>query len=47
MKASVRIQKLTIPTYGVGEEERLPMFFKKRVYQGSSGRVYPYPATAT
>lgn len=45
MKASVRIEKLTIPTYAAGEEERLPMFFEKRVYQGSSGRVYPYPVT--
>src|SRR5579884_649180 len=32
-----------IPTYGVGEPEKNPMFLEKRVYQGSSGRVYPYP----
>jgi tetratricopeptide (TPR) repeat protein len=32
-----------IPTYLVGEPNRNPMFLEKRVYQGSSGRVYPYP----
>ncbi len=32
-----------IPTYGVGEKEKNPMFFEKRVYQGSSGKVYPHP----
>ena len=34
---------MVIPTYEVGEEEKNPMFFEKRVYQGSSGKVYPYP----
>ena len=38
-------ETVTIPTYPVGEEERNPMFFEKRVYQGSSGKVYPYPIT--
>ncbi len=32
-----------IPTYGIGEPDRNPMFLEKRVYQGSSGAVYPYP----
>src|SRR5258708_24447623 len=32
-----------IPTYGPGEPDKTPMFLEKRVYQGSSGRVYPYP----
>jgi tetratricopeptide (TPR) repeat protein len=32
-----------IPTYGIGEPDRNPMFFENRVYQGSSGAVYPYP----
>ena len=36
-------QKVTIPTYETGERERNPMFFEKRVYQGSSGVVYPNP----
>ena len=36
-------EKVTIPTYETGERERNPMFFEKRVYQGSSGVVYPNP----
>nr|WP_321295599.1 DUF5107 domain-containing protein [uncultured Sphaerochaeta sp.] len=35
-------EMVTIPTYGVGKPEKNPMFFEKRVYQGSSGKVYPY-----
>ena len=34
---------VTIPTYKVGKPDKNPMFLEKRVYQGSSGRVYPYP----
>jgi tetratricopeptide (TPR) repeat protein len=33
---------LTIPTYPVGTPDRNPLFLEKRVYQGSSGQVYPY-----
>ncbi|HKI47256.1 MAG TPA: DUF5107 domain-containing protein, partial [Balneolales bacterium] len=36
-------ETVTIPTYRIGEPEKNPMFFEKRVYQGSSGKVYPYP----
>ncbi len=36
-------EQVTIPTYGVGEPDKNPMFFEKRVYQGSSGVVYPNP----
>jgi len=36
-------EKVEIPTYRVGEPDRNPMFLEKRVYQGSSGAVYPYP----
>jgi len=32
-----------IPTYGIGRPDPNPMFLEKRVYQGSSGAVYPYP----
>lgn len=32
-----------IPTYEVGEPEKHPMFLEQRVYQGSSGIVYPLP----
>ena len=36
-------EKVTIPTYEAGEPEKNPIFLEKRVYQGSSGVVYPYP----
>jgi len=36
-------EKVSIPTYGVGKPEKNPMFFEKRIYQGSSGAVYPNP----
>src|SRR6266516_2128355 len=43
--AQVRVWEddVAIPTYGTGEAEKNPLFLEKRVYQGSSGRVYPYP----
>ncbi len=41
--AKVWVEKVLIPTYEVGEAEKNPIFLDKRVYQGSSGRVYPYP----
>jgi tetratricopeptide (TPR) repeat protein len=36
-------EKVIIPTYEAGEPDKNPMFFEKRVYQGSSGVVYPNP----
>ncbi len=42
-KARVWTEKVTIPTYEIGTAEKNPMFLDKRVYQGSSGKVYPYP----
>ena len=36
-------ETVVIPTYEVGEPEKNPIFLEKRVYQGSSGVVYPYP----
>ena len=36
-------EKVIIPTYAVGKADKNPMFLEKRVYQGSSGVVYPYP----
>lgn len=42
-KAVVRVETVMIPTYGVGKPDRNPMFLEKRVYQGSSGKVYPLP----
>ncbi|SDE47355.1 Tetratricopeptide repeat-containing protein [Mucilaginibacter pineti] len=40
---SVWEEVVVIPTYGVGKPDKNPMFFEKRVYQGSSGVVYPNP----
>lgn len=36
-------EQVVIPTYQPGEPEKNPIFLEKRVYQGSSGVVYPYP----
>ncbi len=36
-------EKVNIPTYKVGAPNKNPMFLEKRVYQGASGVVYPYP----
>lgn len=43
MKVSVWRENVEIPTYETGVSEKNPMFLEKRVYQGSSGVVYPYP----
>ncbi|MBV9492582.1 MAG: DUF5107 domain-containing protein, partial [Verrucomicrobia bacterium] len=40
---NARLSTVAIPTYAVGRPEIHPMFFEKRVYQGSSGKVYPIP----
>ncbi|MDB4918568.1 DUF5107 domain-containing protein [Mucilaginibacter sp.] len=36
-------ESIIIPTYETGKPDKNPMFFEKRVYQGSSGVVYPNP----
>jgi len=36
-------EDVVIPTYEIGVPEKNPMFLEKRIYQGSSGVVYPYP----
>jgi len=36
-------EPLTIRTYDAGEPSAYPMYLDHRVYQGSSGRVYPLP----
>jgi tetratricopeptide (TPR) repeat protein len=41
----VRVEKITLPTYLPGAPDKNPMFLERRVYQGSSGRVYPLPFT--
>lgn len=42
-KVILRQEKITIPTYEIAAYDKNPMFLDKRVYQGSSGRVYPHP----
>lgn len=37
------VERITLATYRIGEPNKNPMFLEKRVYQGSSGVVYPYP----
>ncbi|MEF2877602.1 MAG: DUF5107 domain-containing protein [Blautia sp.] len=44
-KVKIWEEDIWIPTYEVGEADKNPMFLEKRVYQGSSGKVYPYPTT--
>lgn len=43
MSVNIWEEKVTIPTYGTGKPNKNPMFFEKRIYQGSSGAVYPHP----
>lgn len=45
MSATVKAwsEHVVIPTYGIGAADKNPMFLEKRVYQGSSGAVYPHP----
>lgn len=38
-------QEIVLPTYPVQPADPNPMFLEKRVYQGSSGKVYPNPVT--
>jgi tetratricopeptide (TPR) repeat protein len=44
-KSEVRAwsEDIAISTYAIGQPEKNPIFLEKRVYQGSSGVVYPYP----
>ena len=39
------IEPVVIPAYPAEAPDKNPMFLEKRVYQGSSGRVYPLPFT--
>lgn len=45
--AKIWKENVKIPTYGIGKENKYPMFFEKRTYQASSGKVYPYPIIET
>src|SRR5258706_13111748 len=44
-EVSVRTEEAVIPTYMPAPPDKNPMFLEKRVYQGSSGKVYPLPFT--
>ena len=43
LRVKARREKIAIKTYPVGEPEKNPMFFERRVYQGSCGKIYPIP----
>jgi tetratricopeptide (TPR) repeat protein len=45
MKVKVWTESVVIPTYMPAAPDLNPMFLEKRVYQGSSGKVYPLPFT--
>ncbi len=36
-------EQVVIPTYETGVPDKNPIFLDKRVYQGSTGKIYPYP----
>lgn len=44
-KVSMWEEQIIIPTYEVSKPDKNPLFFERRVYQGSSGKVYPLPVT--
>ncbi len=44
-RVSVRCDEIALPTYLPDAPDKNPMFLEKRVYQGSSGKVYPLPFT--
>ncbi|HHV10031.1 MAG TPA: DUF5107 domain-containing protein [Clostridiales bacterium] len=44
-KVKVWEEQVTIPTYKVFQAEKSPLFIEKRAYQGSTGKVYPFPVT--
>jgi tetratricopeptide (TPR) repeat protein len=44
-EVTVSVTEIVIPTYMPAPPDKNPMFLEKRVYQGSSGKVYPLPFT--
>ena len=46
-KVQVWSEAVTIPTYLPGKPEKNPVFLENRVYQGSSGKVYPHTVIET
>lgn len=45
--ATVKLEQVTFKTYLTGKQDPHPIFLEHRVYQGSSGAVYPYGVTDT
>lgn len=43
MKVNIWQEQIVLPTYRTGKPDKNPMFFENRIYQGSSGAVYPNP----
>ncbi|PRW32971.1 TPR repeat-containing isoform B [Chlorella sorokiniana] len=43
MSVTVKRKRVVIPTYAPCAADRHPQFIETRVYQGSSGKVYPLP----
>ena len=44
-EVTVSVESVVLPTYMPAPPDKNPMFLEKRVYQGSSGKVYPLPFT--
>ncbi|MDD3415175.1 MAG: DUF5107 domain-containing protein [Lachnospiraceae bacterium] len=42
-EVTIREERVMIPTYEIGAADKNPIFLENRVYQGSSGKIYPYP----
>jgi len=49
MSTAVKVwqEAVELPTWLTGKQDTHPMFLAHRVYQGSSGAVYPYGVTDT
>lgn len=45
MKPKMWVDTVVLPTYPVGEPNKNPLFLEKRVYQGSTGKIYPLAFT--
>ncbi len=41
--ARIHVEQIKIPTYSVGQPEPSPLFLERRINQGATGCVYPYP----
>jgi tetratricopeptide (TPR) repeat protein len=44
-QVQTQVTEIILPTYLPAAPDKNPMFLEKRVYQGSSGKVYPLPFT--